>query len=107
MSNPIPTITSPTGEFQAHFGGPPGSSDLVAACNKWEKLCTDLLAQRQKLREELSKTQAERDGYQKALMRAECENYISPYTKEQLFANAIYEPAIPELLGEIEAELER
>lgn len=107
MSNLMPTTTSATGEFQAHFGGPPGSSDLVAECKKWENLCADLLAQRQKLREELAKAQAERDRYEKALMRTECENYVCPYTKEELFANAIYDPTIPDLLTETEAELER
>jgi hypothetical protein len=104
MSNPIPT---PMGEFQAQFGSAPGSADIVAECKKWENLCADLLVQRQTLREALAKAQVARDNYQKALMRAECEHYVCPYTKEELFADAIYEPTIPELLEELEKGQER
>lgn len=106
MSDPVQSLPTPTGEFLAHFGGPPGSADLAADCKKWEKLCGELLAEREKLRDELAKTQAERDGYVKALMRAECENYVCPFTKEELFANAVYEPTIPEILAEVEKDQE-
>jgi hypothetical protein len=106
MSNILPSAPTATGEFQAQFGSPPGSSDLTAECKKWEKLCGELLADRQKLREELAKLRAERDAYYKALMRAECENYVCPHSKEELFANAIYEPTIPELLAELEKRQE-
>lgn len=106
MANPIQTIPTPTGEFQAHFGGAPGSSDFAADCKKWENLCAELLAERHRLREELAKAQTERDGFYRALMRAECENYVCPYTMEELLANAIYEPTIPEIVAELRKDQE-
>jgi hypothetical protein len=102
MSHPIQSMPTPTGEFQAHFGGPPGSSDVAADCKKWENLCGDLLAERQSLREELAQVRDERDAHYRELMRRECENYVCPYTKEELFANAVYEPSIEKLLGSLQ-----
>lgn len=107
MSNPIQSLPTPTGEFQAHFGGPPGSSDFAAECKKWEKLCAELLADRQELREELAKVQTERDGFYKALMRAECANYVCPYTMEELLANAVYEPTLPEIIANLKKDQEQ
>jgi hypothetical protein len=34
MSNPTQSVPTPTGEFQAHFDGPPGSADVAAVCKK-------------------------------------------------------------------------
>ncbi len=101
MSNPFPTMPTPIGEFQAHFGGPPSASDLAADCKKWEKLCGELLAERQKLRAELAKTQIERDEHLKSLYHFLCKDYVCPYTKEELFANAVYEPSMEELIAEL------
>ena len=101
MSNPNHAIPTPTGEFQAHFGGPPSSSDPAADCKKWENLCADLLAEREKLREDLAKVQIERDQYLKSLYHVLCKDYVCPYTKEELLANAIYEPTLEEIVAEL------
>jgi hypothetical protein len=106
MSNPIQSVPTPTGEFQAHFGGPPGSSDLAADCKKWENLCGELLAERQRLREDLAKTQSEREQYLKSLYHLLCKDYVCPYTKEELFANAIFEPTMEEIIAELERDKE-
>ena len=106
MSNPIPMIPTPTGEFQAYFGGLPGSSDLAAECKKWEKLCGDLLAQRAKLCDELTEVRSERDRYMKSIYHLMCKDYVCPYTKEELFANAIFEPTMEELIAGLELDQE-
>jgi hypothetical protein len=107
MADPVQNVPTPIGEYQAHFGGPPGDTDAVAECKKWEKLCGELLVERERLRSELAKTQTERDQYFKALMRAECENYTCSATADELLANAIYEPTIPELLAALAKDPER
>ena len=104
MSDSLSSVPTPTGEFQAHFGGPPGSRDAAAECKKWEKLCGELLQEREKLRAELAHAQRERDAFQTAVMRLECENYQSPLTKEELFAGAVYEPTIPSMLERLKNE---
>ncbi len=106
MSNPIQSMPTPTGEFQAHFGGPPGSTDVAAECKKWEKLCGELLAERQELRAELAKAQTERDQHLKSLYHLLCKDYICPYTREELFANAVYEPSMEDLIAELDRDQE-
>lgn len=56
FSYPVP---SPASFFQAHFGAPPGGQDPRADCEKWERLCGELLAERAKLREELERARYE------------------------------------------------
>ena len=106
MSNPIQTVSTPTGEYQSHFGGPPGSADAVAECKKWEDLCADLLAERRKLREDLATAQSQRDQYLKSLYHLSCKDYVCPYTKEELFANAVYKPSIEDLIAELDRDQE-
>jgi hypothetical protein len=56
-------MSTPTHEFQSHFGTAPGLPDPVAECKKWENLCGELLAERQKLRDDLANAETERDRY--------------------------------------------
>ena len=103
MSIGNPSTPSPVGEFQAHFGTPPGAMDAVAECKKWEKLCAELLADRQRLSEELAKTQTERDAYQKNLYHLLCKDYQPDFDREIAFAHLDDKPTIQELVAELEA----
>lgn len=94
MSNPIQSMPTATGEFQAHFGGSPGSSDLAAECKKWEKLCGELLADRQKLREEL-------DACRRTLLRFHCENYQPDFDAQAALAHIDDEPSLEQLIAEL------
>ena len=102
MSNLSQSISTPTGEFQAHFGGPPGSADLTADCKNWESLCGELLAERQKLREELAKSRRERDQYLKSLYHFLCKDYKPDFDRETAFAHIDDKPTIQELIAELE-----
>jgi hypothetical protein len=53
MSISIQSIPTAVGVFQAHFGALPGSQDPKAECEKWERLCGELLAERARLKAEL------------------------------------------------------
>jgi hypothetical protein len=46
MANSIQPNCAATTIFQAHFGAPPGSQDAKTECEKWERLCNELLADR-------------------------------------------------------------
>jgi hypothetical protein len=95
-------MSTPTYEFQAHFGTPPGLPDPVAECKNWEKLCGDLLAERQKLREDLANAQTERDRYMKSLSYFVGKDYVCPYTDEELLSCVDRQPPLRELITELE-----
>jgi hypothetical protein len=108
MSIPIQSAPTPAGEFQAHFGGPPGSSDIAAVCKKWENLCGDLLVEREQMREDLAKTRRERDQYLKSLYHLLCKDYMPPkFDKEEAFAHLDDHPTIEEIIAELEQGLEK
>jgi predicted nuclease with TOPRIM domain len=102
MSDSVQSLRTPTAEFQAHFGGLPGSSDLAAECKKWENLCGDLLAERQKLREELAQMQREYDACRKTLFHLKCKDYTPPeITDKEALAYVDLRPSIHELIAEL------
>ncbi len=101
MSIPIDSTIS-ISEFQERFGGPPGSLDATTECKKWEKLCGEAIAERDRLREELGKVQSERDAYLKTVYYFMCKDYQPTFTKEELFANVGRQPSFGELIAEIE-----
>ena len=103
MSIGNPSNASPVGEFQAHFGTPPGALDAVAECKKWEKLCGELLADRQRLTEELAKIREKCDAYQKNLYHLLCKDYKPDFDKEFAFAHLDDKPTIQELIADLEA----
>ena len=94
MSNPIQSMPTPTGEFQAHFGGVPGSSDAVAECKEWERLCGELLADRPRLRDELAEAQVERDSLRKNLYHLLCKDYQPDFDRATAFAHLDDKPTI-------------
>jgi hypothetical protein len=102
MSNPIQSLPTPTGEFQAHFGGPPGSTDAVAECKKWEKLCAELLADREKLREELALTTRLYEACSKSLAQLQFKDYEPPeITNEQALACLAENPTLDEIIEKL------
>ena len=107
MSDSIQSPSTPIGEFQAHFGSVPGSADAVAECKKWEKLCAELLADREKLREELTQMQRMYDACAKSLFHLQCKDWVPPViSKEELekaLANVDTKPTILDLIAELEA----
>lgn len=99
MSNPIQSLPTPTGEFQAHFGGPPGSVDAVAECKKWEKLCAELLAEREKLCDELAQMGRMYDACAKSLYQLKFEDYEPPViTDEEALACLDENPTLEEII---------
>jgi hypothetical protein len=100
------TVPTPTGEFQAHFGGPPGSADAVAECKKWEALCAELPAEREKLRAELTETKEVRDAYIKAWIKSQCTDDILEMTNEEILACVGQEPPLRELIEELASDPE-
>ena len=102
MSNPIQSLPTPTGEFQTQFGGPPGFSDAGAECKKWEKLCGDLLAEREKLRLELAKKHGECELYRKSLFHLKCKDYKPDVDEAIGFAHLDDNPSVLELITELE-----
>lgn len=102
MSNPIPMIPTPTAEFQAHFGGPPGSSDLAADCKKWEKLCGDLLAERERLRAELVHTKKEYEVCRKSLYHVVFKNDSPDFDLAVAMSHVDDKPTLEELIAQLE-----
>jgi hypothetical protein len=102
MSNPIQSVPTPMGEFQAHFGGPPGSSDLAAECKKWENLCADLLAQREKLRAELAQMCREFDICKKSLYHLVFKNDAADFDLELALSHIDDKPTLEELIAQLE-----
>ena len=96
MSNPIQTIPTASGAFQAHFGAPPGSQDAKAECEKWQRLCDDLLAERERLRAELEKRRLE-EFFKEP---------IPDRTMEDVYAQIDREASIDQIIADLKMELE-
>jgi hypothetical protein len=101
MSNPIPSTPTPNVEFQAQFGAPPGSLDAVAECKKWEKLCGELLEEREKLRKEVAQTRREYDACAATLFRLTCKDAKADFNRELAFAHIDDKPTVEELIAEL------
>ncbi len=102
MSNPNQSVPTPTGEFQLHFGTAPDSSDAAAECKNWEKLCGELLAEREKLRTELAKSQRESASYRKSLIHLLRKDFNDDFDVNLAFAHLDDKPTIEELIAELE-----
>ena len=80
-----------------------GTSDLAAECKKWEQRCAQMIEERERLRAELAKTQAECDLYRKSLFHQLCKDYSPPnVTREEVLARLDAEPSIQEIIAEFE-----
>jgi hypothetical protein len=100
MSTPIQFVPTAVGVFQAHFGDPPGSQDPKAECEKWERLCGELLAERARLKAELEQLRLEQ-------IFKEWEQIPVPSWEEmqtQIDRETSFEQLIDELKAELEAD---
>ena len=105
MSNPIQAIPTPTGEFQAHFGGSPGSADLAADCKQWEKLCGELLAERAKLNTELNELRQMYDACSKTLFHLQCKEWKFEFDQsahDDALAHIDDKPTVAEIIAELQ-----
>ena len=75
--------TQAVGEFQTLFGAPPGTLDPKAECEKWQRLCAELLADRERLRAQLARERAAHERTVLESMRAEIDPSL---TMEQVIA---------------------
>jgi hypothetical protein len=96
MSNPIQSNGTATTVFQAHFGAPPGSQDAKAECEKWQRLCDELLAERTRLRAELEKIRLD----------AFCREPIPNLTMEEVYARVDHGTSLDQLIAGFKKELE-
>ena len=90
--------TSPTavGVFQAQYGAPPGSQDAKAECEKWQRLCDELLAERQRLRSELEKARLQ-----------QIFNEWGPIpSMEEVYAQVDRQTSLDEIIAQMKRELE-
>ncbi len=107
MSSPIQTSATPVGEFQAHFGAPPGTQDARAECEQWERLCAQLLEERARLRAELATAQAENESNLKSLAAMVCKDFKLDLTMEEVYAQIDKGTSLEQLIAELECESER
>lgn len=103
MSTSIQQPATPFGEFQAHFGTAPGTQDAKAECERWQRLCAELLAERDRLRTELAKEQAAHERTVLAMMRDEVDPNL---TREEIYASIDRETSFEQLIEELRAEVE-
>ncbi len=94
MSDTMQSPHTPASMFQAHFGAPPGAQDPRADCEKWERLCGELLAERARLREEL----------ERARFVEFCKSF-QPLTAEELEAQMAGATPFEETIASLKEEL--
>lgn len=93
-------------EFQAHFGGAPGASDLAAECKKWEELCRKVIAERDQLRSELTQKLNYCELLEKSLARIHAENFKVCFNPDNYnFASALAQiddkPTVADIITEL------
>src|ERR1700683_3169347 len=79
MSNTSQPNFTAVSIFQAHFGAPPGSQDAKTECEKWERLCDELLAERERLRAELEKARLDKI----------CKDFQPELQMEEIYAQVV------------------
>ena len=103
MSNIIQTNSTPGGEFQAHFGAPPGAQDPKAECEKWERLCAELLAERERLRASLAQARAD---HEKSVLAAMFAEFKPTLTMAEVYAQVDRETSMDQIIADLQSELE-
>jgi hypothetical protein len=108
MSSPVESSHAWEHEFQARFGTLPGATPNPGEREQLVQMCKDLLAQRERLRADLQRVQAERDQYLKSLagyLAKECPRF--DLDQEALFAQVVQEPTLRELIDDLERAEDR
>jgi hypothetical protein len=96
MSSLIQPIPTAIGVFQARFGAPPNGQDAQADCEKWERLCGELLAERARLRGELEKARVEKI----------CKDFKPEFTMEENYAQVDRDTSLEQIIADLKQELE-
>ena len=96
MSISIPMNSTPANVFQLQFGASPGSQDPKAECERWQQLCGELLAERDRLRAEL----------EKARLDTICKDFAPIPSMDEVFARIDRETSIDQLIADFKRELE-
>ncbi len=86
-----PNLTA-VGVFQAHFGALPGSQDARAECERWERLCEQLLADRERLRAELEKARLDKI----------CKDFKPNLTMEMVYSQVDRATTMDQIISELE-----
>lgn len=107
MIAPIPGKPTPAAAFEAHFGTPPGTQDAREDCEKWEKLCAELLQERARLQAELAKVQAQVEADAKGLCKVLAEVPKFELTMEEAYALVDKETSLDQLIAELEQEAKK
>ena len=107
MSNPIQTNVTAVGEFQAHFGAPPGLSDTRSDCEKWERLCAELLQERARLHAELARTRAQNDADLRSLAAVSAEDGKFELTMEEVYAQVDRESSLETIIADMECQAQK
>lgn len=110
MSTPMQTPPSARGELQSHFGTPPGSPDLAAECKRWENLCAELLAEREKLRAELALAERQVELNWEARFHEWAKDYEPDFTAEDVaeaMARIHEKPTLRDIIAELESVPEK
>ena len=97
MSNTSQPKFTAISMFQAQFGSPPGSQDAKNECEKWERLCNELLADRERLRAELERVRLDKI----------CKDFKPVFTREEIYAQVDCETTIDQLITELESWAEK
>ena len=96
MSSSILPSVAASAVFQAEYGTPPGTQDARSECEKWQRLCDQLLAEGQRLRSEL----------EKACLNTFCKDY-KPQSMEMVYSQVDRETTLEQIIDELEQATEK
>jgi len=82
--------------FQTNYGSPPGSQDAKADCEKWERLCDELLVERARLRAALEKECLDRMWRE----------FKPTLTMEEVYAQVDRETSLEQIVLDLKNEVE-
>jgi hypothetical protein len=88
--------------FQARFGVAAGTQAPDVERQQWEQLCRELMQERDRLRSELTQTQAKCDRYLIYLQAESQEDYIP--TPEEAVALAAQQPTLEEVIAGVKKQ---
>jgi hypothetical protein len=97
MSNTIHPNFTAMSIFQAYFGAPPGSQDSKIECENWQRLCDELLADRERLRAELEKARLDKI----------CKDFKPTFTMEEVYSQVDRQTTIEQIIAELEYAAEK
>ena len=91
-------------EFEGRFQSTSGSGAVKKELARWQELCRELLAERERMRAELAQVREERDQYIQRVYYLIREDV--PFTREEVFASLGKSPSIEDWIKKFRGELE-